>query len=108
MKNVRSQNLLAAVVIGLTAFTATVAQAALPAEAVAKAGDPLPSWNEGKPKQSVVAFVEKVTKQGSPDFVPVAERIATFDNGGTLWSEQPTALRTSWKARHRARSWCLA
>ena len=42
--------------------------------------DPLPSWNEGAAKKSIVAFVEKVTKQGSPDFVPVAERIATFDN----------------------------
>ena len=51
--------------------------------------DPLPSWNEGKAKQSILDFVAKVTKEGSPDFVPVAERIATFDNDGTLWSEQP-------------------
>ena len=51
--------------------------------------DQLPSWNDGKTKQSIVAFVEKVTKPGSPDFVPVAERIATFDNDGTLWCEQP-------------------
>jgi haloacid dehalogenase-like hydrolase len=51
--------------------------------------DPLPSWNDGKTKQSIVAFVEKVTKPGSPDFVPVPERIATFDNDGTLWAEQP-------------------
>jgi len=51
--------------------------------------DPLPSWNDGKAKQSIVAFVEKVTMEGSPDFVPVAERIATFDNDGTLWAEQP-------------------
>ncbi|MCJ7640264.1 MAG: hypothetical protein MUO29_00055, partial [Desulfobacterales bacterium] len=51
--------------------------------------DPLPSWNDGKTKQSIVAFVENVTKPGSPDFVPVAERIATFDNDGTLWAEQP-------------------
>lgn len=49
----------------------------------------LPSWNEGQAKQSVVAFVERVTAQGSPDFVPESERIATFDNDGTLWSEQP-------------------
>lgn len=54
-----------------------------------RAADPLPSWNDGKAKQSVLAFVEKVTKPGSPDFVPVAERIATFDNDGTLWVEQP-------------------
>jgi len=52
-------------------------------------GDPLPSWNDGKAKQSIIGFVTKVTKEGSPDFVPVAERIATFDNDGTLWAEQP-------------------
>ena len=51
--------------------------------------DPLPSWNEGVAKQSIVAFVAKVTTTGSPNFVPVAERIATFDNDGTLWAEQP-------------------
>jgi hypothetical protein len=51
--------------------------------------DPLPSWNDGKAKQSIITFVEKVTKPGSPDFVPVPERIATFDNDGTLWAEQP-------------------
>jgi haloacid dehalogenase-like hydrolase len=51
--------------------------------------DPLPSWNEGAAKQSIVAFVAKVTTPGSPTFVPVAERIATFDNDGTLWAEQP-------------------
>src|ERR1700744_4172389 len=51
--------------------------------------DPLPSWNDTAPKQAIIAFVEKVTKTGSPDFVPVPERIAVFDNDGTLWSEQP-------------------
>jgi phosphoserine phosphatase len=56
---------------------------------VAQAADPLPSWNDGAPKQSIVAFVEKVTTPGSPDFVPVAERVAVFDNDGTLWAEQP-------------------
>ena len=56
---------------------------------VAQAADPLPSWNEGKTKQSIVDFVAKVTKEGSPEFVPAAERIATFDNDGTLWAEQP-------------------
>jgi hypothetical protein len=57
--------------------------------ASALAADPLPSWNEGATKQSIVKFVEEVTREGSPDFVPVPERIATFDNDGTLWSEQP-------------------
>ncbi len=48
------------------------------------ANDPLPSWNDGKAKQSIVAFVQKVTTTGSPDFVPIEERIAVFDNDGTL------------------------
>jgi phosphoserine phosphatase len=54
-----------------------------------QAADPLISWNNTAPKKTIVAFVEKVTKPGSPDFIPVAERIAVFDNDGTLWSEQP-------------------
>jgi hypothetical protein len=57
--------------------------------ASALAADPLPSWNDGAAKASITAFVEKVTKEGSPDFVPPAERIATFDNDGCLWAEQP-------------------
>src|SRR5215213_1663690 len=52
-------------------------------------GDVLPSWNDTATKKAIVAFVDRVTKQGSPDFVPEAERIATFDNDGTLWAEQP-------------------
>jgi len=51
--------------------------------------DPLPSWNEGATKQAIVDFVTRVTDGNSADFVPEAERIATFDNDGTLWSEQP-------------------
>jgi phosphoglycolate phosphatase-like HAD superfamily hydrolase len=53
------------------------------------AQDLLPSWNDTGPKKAIVGFVERVTKQGSPDFVPPNERIATFDNDGTLWTEQP-------------------
>ena len=45
----------------------------------AQAADPLPSWKDGKAKQSIIEFVAKVTKQGSSDFVPADERIATFD-----------------------------
>ena len=55
----------------------------------AKFGDPLPSWNDGDAKRTIIAFVEQVTQEGSPTFVPVAERIATFDNDGTLWTERP-------------------
>jgi phosphoglycolate phosphatase-like HAD superfamily hydrolase len=53
------------------------------------AADPLPSWNDCPAKQAILSFVAKVTQEGSPDFVPVPERIATFDNDGTLWCEQP-------------------
>lgn len=51
--------------------------------------DLLPSWNDDKTKQSIIDFVTKVTKEGTPDFVPVPERIAVFDNDGTLWPENP-------------------
>ena len=51
--------------------------------------DPLPSWNDGPAKQAIVAFVKDTTTQGSPKFVPPAERIATFDQDGTLWVEHP-------------------
>jgi haloacid dehalogenase-like hydrolase len=51
--------------------------------------NPLPSWNDGKAKRSIVDFVNRVTTRGGKDFVPPAERIATFDNDGTLWAEQP-------------------
>ena len=50
---------------------------------------PLASWNAGAAKQAIIAFVAAVIKQGSPEFVPPGERIATFDNDGTLWCEQP-------------------
>jgi phosphoserine phosphatase len=51
--------------------------------------DPLPSWNETAPKTAIIEFVDKVSRDGSPDFVPEPERIAVFDNDGTLWSEHP-------------------
>ena len=54
-----------------------------------QASDPLPSWNDGTVKKSITDFVARVTTQGGAEFVPVAERIATFDNDGTLWCEQP-------------------
>ena len=49
----------------------------------------LPSWNDGAAKSAILDFVVRVTTEGGPDFVPLAERIATFDNDGTLWCEQP-------------------
>jgi phosphoglycolate phosphatase-like HAD superfamily hydrolase len=59
----------------------------------AAAADPLASWNDGAVKRSIVAFVAATTKAGSPDFVPPAERIAVFDNDGTLWIEQPMYIQ---------------
>jgi len=55
----------------------------------ATSANSLPSWNDGAAKQSILDFVAAVTREGSPDFVPPAERIATFDNDGTLWVEHP-------------------
>ncbi len=51
--------------------------------------DPLPSWNEGTTKQSIIDFITSTTEEGNPDFIPAQDRIACFDNDGTLWTEQP-------------------
>ena len=59
----------------------------------ALAADPLASWNEGTAKAAILDFVQRVTAEGGPDFVPVAERIAVFDNDGTLWVEQPAYVQ---------------
>ena len=56
---------------------------------VATSSDPLPSWNDGTLKTAIIDYVTKVTKEGSPDFIPFENRIATFDNDGTLWAEKP-------------------
>lgn len=56
---------------------------------ISKMKDPLPSWNGGSNKKAIIDFVTKTTTEGSVDFIPVADRIACFDNDGTLWSEQP-------------------
>jgi phosphoserine phosphatase len=87
MKTKHTQCRISAALTGVLVFITAIACAA-DASAPLAAG-PLSSWNDGKTKQSIVVFVEKVTKEGSPDFVPVPERIATFDNDGTLWAEQP-------------------
>jgi phosphoserine phosphatase len=79
MKATRLQILLAVALIGAAAFTTTTVRAA----------DPLPSWNSGAAKKAIVEFVKVTTTKGGPKFVPPAERIAVFDNDGTLWAEQP-------------------
>ncbi len=63
--------------------------AAVPLEHASARSDSLPSWNDSATKAAIVEFVARVTKDGGPDYVPPAERIAVFDNDGTLWSEQP-------------------
>ena len=55
----------------------------------ASGSDPLPSWNDGAAKKTIIDFVTRVTTHGGADFVPLDQRIATFDNDGTLWAEQP-------------------
>jgi len=63
------------------------------ASATAAQSDALPSWNDGVSKRSIVDFVNRVTREGGPDWVPVPERIATFDNDGRLWSEKPVPFQ---------------
>ena len=58
-----------------------------------QAADPLPAWNETDSKRAIMAFVERVTRRDSPEFVPPPERIAVFDNDGTLWAEQPVYVQ---------------
>jgi hypothetical protein len=74
----------------LVVLPAVPSLAAVPASAQTPAGGSvLPSWNDTASRTAILAFVDRVTKPGSPDFVPENERIATFDNDGTLWAEQP-------------------
>lgn len=84
-----------AVALGQASSAAVGASAAARAmgAAPAAAPDPLPSWNDGPAKRSIIAFVEKVTREGSPDFVPAPERTAVFDNDGTLWCEKPMPVQ---------------
>ena len=75
------------------ACTRESAPSASPPAASEPGADPLPAWNEGAAKKSIVDFVGRVTREGGPDFVPPPERIATFDNDGTLWSEKPVPFQ---------------
>jgi len=79
MNTTRARTLCAATLVCALAF----------ATAVAQANDGLPSWNDGPAKAAIVQFVKDVTTEGGKDYVPPAERIAVFDNDGTLWAEQP-------------------
>jgi len=79
MKTINARRSFIAAFVGLAVFATALAQAA----------GPLPSWNDGPTKQAILEFVQKTTDKSSPDFVPPAERIATFDNDGTLWPSHP-------------------
>src|SRR5206468_9911132 len=79
MKTTHAKNLVTVALACMVVFITTNAQAA----------DPLASWNDGAAKQAIVEFVKATTTQGSPQFVPLEERIATFDQDGTLWVEHP-------------------
>jgi FMN phosphatase YigB (HAD superfamily) len=67
-----------------------------------QAGDPLPSWRAGASKQAIQEFVERVTSEGSPGFVAPEERVAVFDNDGTLWCEQPMPIQLDFILRRLA------
>ena len=73
MKNIFMKSILILLLLANTAFAA----------------EPLPSWNDTAHKQAIINFVSQVTREDSPNFVPLSGRVATFDNDGTLWSEQP-------------------
>ncbi|MEW4570669.1 HAD family hydrolase [Tautonia sp. JC769] len=86
----------------MTAFRTTASLALIlclvgPA-APARADDPLPSWDDGPSRGAIVAFVEAVTTEGSPDFVTPGDRIAVFDNDGTLWCERPVYVQAAFIA----------
>src|SRR5262249_51476143 len=78
-------------IVGIARAVALVAVLS-PGVAAGK-GDPLPSWNDGPAKQAILSFVAAATRPGTPTFVPPAGRVATFDNDGTLWVEQPVYVQ---------------
>ena len=79
------------IILGIT-LLAFVLSGALQFAPGSQKTDPLPSWNDGAVKQSIIAFVNKITTKDGADFVPESERIATFDNDGTLWVEKPIPI----------------
>ena len=85
------RHLLSLLGAGLLALWTSLA----PVQAQSPASDPLPSWSDTAPKRAIVDFVARVTREGGPDFVAVEDRIATFDNDGTLWAEQPVYFQVA-------------
>ena len=79
--------------VGFSIAAAVILTATIFSTPRAQTSDPLSSWNSGAAKKSITDFVAHVTEAGGPDFVPAAARIATFDNDGTLWTEQPNYVQ---------------
>src|ERR1700743_1031976 len=93
MKHINLKQLLIIVLVMATSvsiisFTGNSKKTA--AVSLSKPADPLPSWNDGALKKAIIDYVKKVTNSADPGFIPVEDRIATFDNDGTLWAEEPT------------------
>jgi phosphoglycolate phosphatase-like HAD superfamily hydrolase len=82
MKSIRSPRFLAAALSGFALAVSLAAQSG-------KVGDPLPSWNDGDARTAIITYVTQVTTSGLPTYTAPSQRIATFDNDGTLWAEQP-------------------
>lgn len=78
-----------ALIAGFLAFSVTTGLHAQAPAKLGNVGDPLPSWNDGDARTALITFVTKVTTSGLPTYIPPADRVATFDNDGTLWAEQP-------------------
>mgnify|MGYP000196323178 CR=1 FL=1 len=87
--------------IPFAAFVAVMA-----ASTAAAQTDPLPSWNEGPSRASILRFLDAVTAEGSADFVPPLDRIAVFDNDGTLWIEKPLYIPVEYEINHIKRITC--
>ena len=90
---IRHATIVALVLVAGCSPAPSPAPAPDPATPTSAPVDPLPSWNDGASKRALLDFVGRVTREGGPEFVPPAERIATFDNDGTLWSEKPVPFQ---------------
>lgn len=77
------------IILLATALGFGIVHPAVSQRAQTGSGDPLPSWNDGAAKRGIIDFVTRVTRESGPDFVPVVDRVAAFDNDGTLWAERP-------------------
>jgi hypothetical protein len=86
------ENPMRKIAVGMVVIVALAVGLTLPVQPVVAqpVADPLSSWKDGPNKKAILDFVKAVTTKGSPDYVPPADRIATFDNDGTLWCEKPT------------------